>query len=452
VHTSKAIRLFVVVAPFVVACAGTTGTMDDSAWVDDAGATGGVPPGGGGYGGQGGYGVTGGFNPYGSGGAPGTGGTPGTGGGGPGTGGNPATGGAPGTGGSTGVGGVISDQCAHPSNRNPADLQSIWNKYVATFVTAAGALGARRVQRTENGNDTVSEGIGYGMIGAAYMGDCQLVSDLWDYSQKFPNDHGLMHWHISSGGSVAEQNGATDGDEDVAWGLLVAAKKCTGRDYTGLAKAQIQRIWQYEVLKPGDQGYDASKGYVLAPGDHWGPAEDKTNPSYFAPAYYRVFAQITGQSGWTQVVSTSYARIQGSMNGSTGLVPDWCKMSGGALGDYYGYDATRAPWRIGVDLCLNGAAEASSWLTKVGAFFSGVGGANIKAGYYLTGTTSVGYGNGSFTGPAAVAMMSSPSYASACNAAYTSLLSYDKDASISYYNASVGLMAMLVLNGAFAAP
>jgi hypothetical protein len=72
------------------------------------------------------------------------------------------------------------------------------------------------------------------------------------------------------------------------------------------------------VLKPGDQGFDGS---VI-------------NISYFAPAYYRAFGRVTGQTAnWNNVAKTSYDVIEKTLttqngNASNGLVPAWSTPAG----------------------------------------------------------------------------------------------------------------------------
>ena len=68
---------------------------------------------------------------------------------------------------------------------------------------------------------------------------------------------------------------------------------------------------------------------MLKPGDIFG-GTNETNPSYFAPAYYRVFAQVTNTPRWMDVLNKSYEVLEACANDQTGLVPDWCTASGGA--------------------------------------------------------------------------------------------------------------------------
>ena len=53
----------------------------------------------------------------------------------------------------------------------------MYNQWKSTFVTGTGT--STKVIRPENGNDTVSEGIGYGMLIAVYVGDQRLFDGLW---------------------------------------------------------------------------------------------------------------------------------------------------------------------------------------------------------------------------------------------------------------------------------
>jgi hypothetical protein len=51
----------------------------------------------------------------------------------------------------------LSASCGYPMNCNDADVMTAWNTYKTKMITAGGAGSGLRVQRTENGNDTVSD-------------------------------------------------------------------------------------------------------------------------------------------------------------------------------------------------------------------------------------------------------------------------------------------------------
>jgi endo-1,4-beta-D-glucanase Y len=337
--------------------------------------------------------------------------------------------------------------CFYPATASNADVQTAYDHWKSLVLTTNGAGGEVRVQRTtSDGFDTVSEGIGYGLIVAVYMNDQATFDGLWRYEQKWLDSVGLMNWHINSAGTqVVGMGSATDADEDMAWALVQADKQWGGRGtlsdtYLNLAQSLIAKIWQYDV--------DHSRSEMLKPGDGW--MEDKTNPSYFAPAYYRAFANVTGDSNWQKVIDTSYAILGQALthgNADNGLVPDWCT-SNGSTQDNYSYDACRTPFRIALDGCLNGEPRAKSYLAKISQFFSGIGANNIKDGYMLTGSPTGTSLNVAFLGPAAVAAMNQTSSDALLRDGYMGTAALTRIETY-YYNASWGVLSLLMLTGNF---
>jgi endo-1,4-beta-D-glucanase Y len=317
------------------------------------------------------------------------------------------------------------------------------------------------VRRWENQDDTVSEGIAYGMMAAVYMNDQATFDGLWKYSQLHLTSSGLMHWRIDAMGrdldgsgkliSAAERGAATDADEDIAWSLIMAHSQWGGRgsldsDYMALALHMIDLMWRFEV--------DHGGGEVLKPGDRWGGAA-VTNPSYFAPSYYRVFGKLSGkESDWNKVVDSSYKILALAADKATGLVPAWCKADGTSAGReyYYQYDACRTPFRIALDYCANGEPRALDYLRKVSTFFQGIGAAGIKDGYELNGTPRSMWTSAAFTGPAAIAGMVSNDFSELTTDGYTELLVFGGKSPMqgySYYNSSWHLLSLLMMSGNF---
>jgi endo-1,4-beta-D-glucanase Y len=337
------------------------------------------------------------------------------------------TGGAPssGTGGASvppGTGGVgttlLLGMGGHPfpQNKKPGScmlttvanasgaVQSAYNAWKSTYVTSSGAGSGLRVRRNNNSDDTVSEGIGYGMIAAVYMGDRATFDGLWTYGQSHFDAHGLMNWQISSSGGILQMGSASDGDLDMAWALVMASEQWSSTAYLDAAKKMIV------AMRASSIGSDGA----LKPGDNWG-APDLVNPSYFSPAYFRVFAAVTGDGNWSSAILARNYDILNAVSGTDGLVPDWTTTSyavnqGLIMSKFdsstYGYDACRTPWRIAMDYCFNGEPRAKAYLMKIGAFFDGVGAANIADGYGLGGSSKgSGDKNMAFIGTAGAAAM-----------------------------------------------
>jgi len=214
--------------------------------------------------------------------------------------------------------------------------------------------------------DCISEGIGYGMLLASAFDDRSLFDKFWAYYKKHRiQSNGLMTWKTNACGSDAASGTATDGDIDTAFALLQAACKWGGT-YESDATTLINSIKTNEVTTCNGK-------LVLRAGAGYGGC-DKTNPSYFAPGYYKVFASVTNDSSWTTLANDSYSllsTVQGKMNG---LVPNWTDQNGNIpSGDdgTYGPDASRTPWRIATDYVWNGEQKAVAFLDNVVKYVDG---------------------------------------------------------------------------------
>ena len=356
--------------------------------------------------------------------------------------------------------------CTYPTAPDDAAARTAYQAFKETTVTSEGAGGFLRVKKPDSGTvigSTVSEGIGYGMILAAYFADQAVFDGLWRYEQSHLDANGLMNWEIGPDNVVTAggNGGATDGDVDMAWALVMADRQWGGqgsltKTYLAHAKELIEAIWTHEV--------DHTRGEMLMAGDQWGSV-DVTNPSYFAPAYFRVFGKVSGQvDNWNKVIATNYTILEKSLNAasgnaSNGLAPAWCDSSGKPVEAYAGAplhfqnDATRVPFRVGQDYCYSGEPRAKAYLEKITAFYSGVGASNIVDGYDLNGTPHPekammgGLQAASFVGPAAVAAMSVAAQRPFLDQAYARVATQTLTAGTIYYQKSWTALSLLMLTG-----
>jgi|SRR5450631_180898 len=317
------------------------------------------------------------------------------------------------------------------------------------------------VIRPENGNDTVSEGIGYGMLIGVFMNDQSMFDTLWSYAKAHPSskNDGLMTWCVSSGmsGSCSGSGSATDGDEDMAYALLMAGKQWSGGSYTSDATALIKNIFAHEV-----------SGNILEGGDGFNNANE-LNPSYFAPSYYRAFARVDPGDNWMGVLDECYTILQAGQ-GSNGLIPNWVNTSGAGIGNvdstngtYFGYDACRTPFRVGIDYCLNGDTRAQTYAGLISTFYSSKSTATslsgISDGYTTAGANPNGtlgdYAAGmAFTGPGGVAAMAAgdtvlrdTTYLTA--KADTTGTAMRISGTFTYFHASWGVLSLMAMSGNF---
>lgn len=264
--------------------------------------------------------------------------------------------------------------------------EKFYQDWKTHYLTSKGAGGNLRVQRPENGGDTVSEGQGYGMLMAVMLNDKPTFDKLWAYTKQHFNGAGLMNWRIGADGSIAGTGPATDADEDMAYALVVADKKWGG--YQNDAQKLLKSIMDNEVEQDT---------FILKPGQ-WG-GKEALNISYFAPGYYRVFADYSGDGRWNKVAEKSYELIKKTADNKTGLVPDWSNAQGTPAGSLKGdprneeffYNAVRTPWRIATDYAWFGEKQAKPIVDKMTNFFASIGVDNLKSGYTMGGKPTADY-------------------------------------------------------------
>ncbi len=263
----------------------------------------------------------------------------------------------------------------------------------------------------ESRDETRVEAIGFGMILTAYVGDKEAFDGLYRFyqSKRTENANNMMAWLVSCDG-IDDPGSATDGDIDVAFALIVAYNQWGG-DYLNEAKNVIQVI-KKSVVITCDSLLVLAPGYSKASdeGPTWGGC-DLTDIQYYTPAFFRIFADVSGDNDWNKLADNTYTILNAAAHPKTGLVPDWQSVSGVPGGNsdriaYFRYDACRVPWRIALDYLWNGNKQAGKWCTKVSDWANKIGPANIKDGYNLDGTeNSQGYHNSAFVGGFAVAAM-----------------------------------------------
>ena len=341
-----------------------------------------------------------------------------------------------------------------PTNKNSQDAVSNYNTWKTNFVEAC-SNGRFRV-KFDDRSQTVSEGIGYGMLLSAYAGDRILFDGLWNYYKDNRNGNGVMNWKINGCSGTAGANGATDADIDAAMALIVADYQwgTSGAiNYKNDAKALITAIKNFEV---------EGGSYVIKPGDQFG-GSNLTNPSYFAPGYFRTFATYMNDSFWNNVADKTYVVINNNLsvnNAAGGLVSDWSTASGSyssAAGGYanggrnYSYDAARTPWRIAVDYVWYGNASAKTYSKKSSDFVRiNLGGSqNVKDGYSQNGSAVSGYHNSTFVGAFAAAAMGGDNQSHLDNS-YSDLKGIN-DAG-SYFNQTLKTLYLFLLTGNFYLP
>lgn len=271
------------------------------------------------------------------------------------------------------------------------ELRQLYLDWRDALIEQCPQQGDARVRYPETNNDTRSEGIGYGMVIAAYMGDQQTFDGLWGYYQRM-STNGLMNWKrndcAGNGGGGGNDGSAADADIDAALALIVADRQFPGNNYAQDA-SQILGAIRAELFNGGCQG-------VLMAGSQFGGC-DCINPSYIPTGYYMAYGNVEQQAFWTQARDASYNYFNAVRNDNTGLVPAWSRVNGdlqigcnpavagGGSSNEYQADAARTPWRVATDYQWTGDARAQDFLTSIGGFASGQQITRIRDRYTLAG-------------------------------------------------------------------
>jgi endo-1,4-beta-D-glucanase Y len=166
---------------------------------------------------------------------------------------------------------------------------------------------------------------------------------------------------------------------------LIQADAKWGGTYLTQAQTLITNIKVHETNPCGSL-------LVLKPGDAWGECTD-TNPSYFTPAYYRIFAKVNpGEADhWNLLVEDTYKMIATNQTAMNGLLSDWCSTTGSPTNASYGYEACRTPWRFATDFAWTGNEDARSVLEGLHNANAGANGDSnscFRGGYALTSIIS----------------------------------------------------------------
>lgn len=282
------------------------------------------------------------------------------------------------------------------------ELRAQYNLWKTRFVERC-PQGDARIRYPESGNDTRSEGVGYGMVIAAYFGDQATFDGLWDYYQR-ASSNGLMNWRrdgCNAGGGGGDTGSASDADIDAAFGLVVANKQWGG--YAADAGTLVGRI-RGALFQPGCAG-------ILLAGSQFA-ACGCINPSYIPPGYYPSFGAADGGQAafWTTARNNSYTYFSAVNDNNTGLVPAWSQangslnlacngtpqVSGGGNTNEFQADAARTPWRVAMDYQWTGDTRAQTFLKDIADFAASQRIVQIVTRYSLAGNALEG--NGDATG------------------------------------------------------
>lgn len=345
---------------------------------------------------------------------------------------------------------------------------AFYDRWKRLYLEPGCTAGDWRVKAdTNTGAWVVSEGQGYGMVIVAMMAghdpEARAIFDgLHRYNRAHPsrNDPDLVAWAQDEDcKNILNPDSATDGDLDIAYGLLLADMQWGSSgdiDYAAEAGRVIDAI-ERRNLTPETR--------ILNLGD-WVTADLKryyygTRSSDWMLGHFRAFGERPGRGVWKRALSAHQrliATMQRRYAPNTGLLPDFVVDTQAeprpAPKGYleartdgsYSWNACRTPWRIGVDAATSGDPRSRAAARKMSRWIRGKTGGDptrILDGYTLSGSPMERGNDLAFIAPFAVAAMLDPDGQAWLDALWREIVS--RPAS-DYYADSIKLMSMLALS------
>lgn len=340
-----------------------------------------------------------------------------------------------------------------------------YQRWKSAFVKQNCGNGWYQIISPDADHPYVAEAQGYGMVVTATMAGADpaaktIFDGLVKYMLAHPSVHNADLLAAEQNTSCVSVNGsdsATDGDMDVAYGLLLADRQwgSTGTyNYKQLAIRHINAIRASEInpstnlLKLGDWSSSGDQYYYISRTSDW------------MIDHFRAFKTATGNSAW-DTIRTAHQNVQASLQAnyaaSTGLLPDFVintnstpkPAAGQVLEDpndgAFWWNACRDPWRIGADAVTSGDTKSLTAARKLNTWIKSKTGGNpnnIAIGYKLNGTQISSGSDPSYFAPFAVVAMTDSNSQAWLDALWNKMLATPIDTS-SYYAASIQLQVMI---------
>ncbi|MCY1660230.1 glycosyl hydrolase family 8 [Chryseobacterium sp. SL1] len=305
--------------------------------------------------------------------------------------------------------------CIKPTNQTQAQMDnavsSFYNAWKTAYLKPGCTSGEYYIEYINGTNICVSEGQGYGMVIVAYMAgfDPQAKTyfdGLYRWYKSHPStiNSNLMNWQQGTGCVSTGSDAATDGDLDIAYGLLLAH---TQWGSSGIINYLSEATNIINAIKASER-YVAQNTLLLGDWATSATAMDDTRPSDFMFDHFTSFKAFTNDATWDAVKTKCYdltQLMQTNFSPVTGLLPDFIEDVDGTPhpaaanflesaydGAYY-YNACRVPWHLGASYLINGDAQAKTACDKMNTWLKSHTGNNInnlQAGYKLDGSNITG--------------------------------------------------------------
>jgi len=357
------------------------------------------------------------------------------------------------------------------ADRRVLEHYRLWKSH---FVRPRGE-GSCAVYAPDAAYPYVAEAQGYGMVISALMAGADPdARDVFDGILRYVLAHpsaGHPDLHAAqqddAGRDVGGANSATDGDLDIAYGLLLAERQWGGdgdRDgdgYRGGGGYRARAIRRIDALRETELPV---AGGPIKLGD-WssGHFDEVSRTSDWMPGHFRAFRAATGDPRWGEALDTHLSLagdLQRRYAPDTGLLPDFVVdttsdpkpapgrvLESGHDGDHH-WNACRDPWRLGADAAVSGDARARAAAGRTGRWMRVAANGDpgrIRCGYRLDGAAYGEGAAGAFVAPFGAAAMVGGGGQEWLDALWEWMAASPPEPD-RYYSASVQLQVMLLVS------
>ncbi|MBB2909853.1 endo-1,4-beta-D-glucanase Y [Streptosporangium becharense] len=344
-----------------------------------------------------------------------------------------------------------------------------YRRWKSAFVKQNCGNGWYQIISPDADHPYVAEAQGYGMVITATMAgadpDAKKIFDgLLKYVLAHPSSitPGLLAAEQdASCKSVNGSDSATDGDLDVAYGLLLADRQWGSSGTYNYKKLAVDRI---NAIKAGEVNPTTK---LMKLGD-WTSAGDEyywiSRSSDWMIDHFRAFRKATGDATWDTVRvnhQNLIASQQATYAPNTGLLADFVVDTNTTpkpapkqvLEDpndgKYWWNACRDPWRIGDDAVTSGDAKSLAAARKLNTWIKSKTGGDpnkIGIGYSLGGSQISSGSEPAYFAPFAVAAMTDPGSQAWLDALWNKMLNapFTSD---DYFSTSIQLQVMITVTG-----
>lgn len=370
----------------------------------------------------------------------------------------------------------VKDFYAHWKSKYLREATITSNGSIKGYIVEADGTGGAPESWNGHPYKTHSEATGYGMVITALMGEQQYFDGLYvmfdNFRSPFHND--LMSWVIPQDESQAREktHNATDGDIDIAYGLLLADKQWGS---AGSINYKAQAMRTIAAVKEKNFNHTTMR---LTRGS-WDPGSSaekySTRSSDWIVAQFQTFYEYTEDQFWLNAINEIYNiidKVIAKESPNTHLMPDFVegldpqKATAPFLekesDDDYAWNSCRYPWRIGMGYghfgdirsknALDGFVDwsiancsGSIWSHMAGYRLDGVVMKKVDDNTGLHTNQDVDYSSNAFSAPLVLAATHDAKNQSFINDSWTILIR--KDDWNTFFGDTITMQCLLYMSG-----